>query len=310
MNGGTISPGDPATQVYSAGLNFSSGTYDWQLAPTLKDNGSGTPGVDFDRVQVNGGNLSMGLGAAVNVNLGLLSAANTPGGAIQNTFWNSSHIWTILQVGGTASTLGTRNFNTVQNGKYSTGIFATELDADGNSLDLVYNEFNLASGSAKNPLLGTITLTGGPIPTGSASAGSATSGSFDITGLSPSNLSPISVVLDVTGATASISQWFSQMRGIQTSGTIGYSVSQVGPGSGTVPSWANVPTGDEGFLFTFTNVPGSGDRFLNFDWSAGNGGVALDQVFVAPEPSVMGFLTFGFAAMLKRRRRRAGPHRM
>jgi hypothetical protein len=93
------------------------------------------------------------------------------------------------------------------------------------------------------------------------------------------------------------------MRGVQLADGPGYSISEIGPGF-PAPACGEVPSGDDGFLFTFNNTNAAGtDLYLNFDWGAGNSGVTLDQVFVAPEPSVVGFLGFGIAAMLKRRRR-------
>jgi len=312
LGGGTISPGDPAIQTYTAGMNLSDDSnYDWQVGSSLKDNSTGTPGIDFDLVQVTGGILTLGPQSTMTVNLGLLSPADQPGGANNNPFWKSSHIWTVLSVSGLASNTGATNFFRINNGRYSTGSFATQIDADGQSIDLVYNEMNIATGGANNTLLGTITLTGGPIPSGSATAGGVTSGSFDIAGITSSNQTPLSVLMDVQGSSNSISQWYSEIKGAQLlGGAQRYSASQVGPGYGTVPSWGNVPGDDDGFLLSFsnTNLAGSGDPYVNFDWGAGNSGVTLDQVFVAPEPSVVGFLGFGIAAMLKRRRRGSRVH--
>ena len=69
-------------------------------------------------------------------------------------------------------------------------------------------------------------------------------------------------------------------------------------------SSARPSAGDTGFLLTFNNINGSGDRFINFDWSAGNSGVLLDEVTVVPEPTALSLITLGSAALLLRRRRR------
>ena len=115
--GGTISPGDPAIQTYSASLDLSGGgTYDWQLASPPKDNSTGTAGTDFDQVQVTGGNLKLGGTSNFNVNTSLLSAGDQPDGANHNAFWNSSHVWTVAQVSGSATNTGGTNFATVANG--------------------------------------------------------------------------------------------------------------------------------------------------------------------------------------------------
>jgi hypothetical protein len=302
-SGGKVSPGDPAIQTYNGGLNLGGGgAYDWQLATPPKDNSSGTVGVDFDQVQVTGGNLALGGTSNFNVNLGLLIAGDLPGGANNNSFWKSAHIWSAIQVSGAGTNTGGTNFVTVANGSYSVGSFATQLDADNKSIDLVYNELNLTAGSANNALLGKLTLSGsrGSYAPAVFSAGNVTSGSIDIAGLNPATDSPIVLLLDVKGTVAAIDQWDSELAGGQTGGEA-YSLTQVQAGHTS----ALMPPGDSEFVLDIPNFAGSGDRYLNVDWSAGNGLVTLDQVEVAvPEPATWLLVATASPALLLRRRRR------
>ena len=80
---------------------------------------------------------------------------------------------------------GDTNFASITNGSYPTGIFATQINPDGKSIDLVYNEMNLSSVGASGTVIGKITLSGSngnytPTP---ESGGNVTLGSNDIAGL-------------------------------------------------------------------------------------------------------------------------------
>jgi fibronectin-binding autotransporter adhesin len=302
--GGTIAPGDPAIQTYLEGLDLSGGgTYDWQLASPPKDNSTGTAGTDFDQVQVTGGNLKLGGTSNFNVDTNLLSAGDQPDGANHNAFWNSSHIWTVAQVSGSGTNSGGTNFDTVANGAYFRGDFATQLDADGKSVDLVYNELNITAGAGNNTSLGKLTLSGaaGKYLPVSMAIGEVNSGTIDVAGLNPPNDSPLLVLMDVKGTPAAITQWSDELEGNQTGGVAGYTMQSI---SNAAQFGTTIPAGDTGFLLTFNNVSGSSDRFINFDWSAGNSGVLLDEVTVVPEPTALALITLSSAGLLLRRHRR------
>ena len=100
--------------------------------------------------------------------------------------------------------------------------------------------------------------------------GDVNSGSIDVAGLNPPNDSPLLVLMDVKGTTAAITQWSDELEGDQTGGVAGYTMESI---SNAAQFGTTIPAGDTGFLLTFNNVNGAGDRFINFDWSAGNSGV-------------------------------------
>jgi hypothetical protein len=284
-------------QAYAAGLSLNSGgTYDWQLGGLL-DNSTGTSGADFAAIQANGGNLSLGGTSKININLVQLAAGDVPGGANNNPFWNSSHIWTVATVTNGATNTGSTNFAAITNGSYSTGGFATQLNPDGQSIDLVYNEMNLTSGSANNSVLGKITLskTGGQYTPVVFSAGNVTLGSVDIAGLAQ-GYGPLQVQLDVKGTASSINQWYMELSESQAGGPAGYTIVS-GSEFGTAPS------GDSAYIFTFNGLSTSADTYINFDWTAGNSGVTLDQIVVpVPEPSSLFFLAMAALPLMTRRR--------
>jgi hypothetical protein len=89
------------------------------------------------------------------------------------------------------------------------------------------------------------------------------------------------------------------MSGAQTGGPDGYTITPASTAG--VP----VPPGDSGFVLSFVNLPGAGDRYINFDWTAGNQSVTLDEIQIpAPEPSTCVLLAMAAPALLMRRRRR------
>jgi hypothetical protein len=293
-------------QTFTSGLDFSKGgTYDWQLASTPRDNATGVPGTDFTQLQVTGGNLALGGTSRFNVDFSQLASGDQPGRANNNTFWNSSHIWSILPVYSSATNTGSTNFASITNGTYRTGGFATQLNPDGQSIDLVYNEMNLTAGSANNPVLGKINLSGNNGMPTILSAGNVTLGSVDIAGLAAGS-SSLQVQMDVKGTASAINQWYMELSDVQAGGPTGYTIVPAGAAG------ISVPAGDSAYMFTFTNLPTSADTFINFDWTAGNSGVTLDEIVVpVPEPSSLVFLAIAGPALMVRRRARsipASPH--
>ena len=240
--GGKIAPGDPSTQTYSAGLNMSAGgTYDWQLASPPKDNNTGVAGTDYDTVKVTAGSLVLNGTSNFHVDLGLLSPGDQPDGSNNNAFWHSSHSWNALSVSSLSQISGQQNFDTVQNGKYFAGDFATQTSNGGLNVNLVYNELNITAGSGNNTSLGTLTLSGaaGKYLPVSMATGDVNSGSIDVAGLNPPNDSPLLVLMDVKGTTAAITQWADDLEGDQTGGIDGYTMQSVSNAAqfGTTIRW-------------------------------------------------------------------------
>jgi len=126
----------------------------------------------------------------------------------------------------------------------------------------------------------------------------------DIHGLEPATDSPLLIMLDLHGNSVAIDELFSELSGSQTGGEDGYSLTRVGPGYDAAPPWVKPISGDSEFLAQFTNISGAGDRYFNFDWSAGNSGVTLDQITVVPEPTSVALVSIAGIFMLHRPRKK------
>jgi hypothetical protein len=112
-NGAIISPGNsPGTITVGSGITIN-GEYDWELNGNTIMN----PGVNYDRVNVTGGNAVLGPASALKIVL------IQPPVDLNNSFWSTPEQWTVLQVtgGGTAS----GNFATITNATFSQGSFST-----------------------------------------------------------------------------------------------------------------------------------------------------------------------------------------
>ena len=144
-NNGNISPGSSAgTLTLGGGLNLSGGgTYVWELATNSTTAGS------FDKIALTGGNLSLG-GSSLSINF--TNAATTPDST--NSFWQSSHTWTIVSLSGTATNSGASNFGSLQNATFAAGTFTTSTNGNG-GIDLTF------TASSQAPVFeGTITGAG------------------------------------------------------------------------------------------------------------------------------------------------------
>jgi len=129
-SGGTIGAGFSAGQLMlSAGLDLSASgngaTNVWELT-TLKDDGTGVAGTDFDQIVLIGGTLALGSSATLDIRF--IGAATTPNAG--DPFWRSAHTWRIILLSG-GSNPGSSNFGSIANGNYAAGNFATSADASG-----------------------------------------------------------------------------------------------------------------------------------------------------------------------------------
>ncbi|MCC7475684.1 MAG: autotransporter-associated beta strand repeat-containing protein [Pirellulales bacterium] len=93
------------------------GTVAWNLAALSTSN----PGVDFDRLVVNG-NAAVG-GAVLSLDFSLLGVDGPSG---SNAFWDAGHSWTVLDA---ASNTGDSNFLSVANGVFPGGSFSTSVSS-------------------------------------------------------------------------------------------------------------------------------------------------------------------------------------
>lgn len=129
-----ISAGDEVgTLTLNSGLTLQSGTIlFWDLG-ALETN---DPGVDWDQIVINGGQLNLGSFNFMKINL--------PGDEFSpisgNPFWGTSQRWEdiVTLTGGATGIVGVPNF-TVNNTAWSrAGSFAVELSSDGRGLDVVW----------------------------------------------------------------------------------------------------------------------------------------------------------------------------
>ncbi|MBX9653693.1 hypothetical protein K2Y11_08760, partial [bacterium] len=129
-----ISAGDGVgTLTLNSGLTLQSGTIlFWDLGALDTDH----PGVDWDQIVINGGQLN--LGSFNFMKIGLPGNEFSP--ISGNPFWGTSHRWDdiVNLTGGATGIVGVPNF-TVDNTSWSrAGSFAVELSSDGRGLDVVW----------------------------------------------------------------------------------------------------------------------------------------------------------------------------
>lgn len=92
---GYVAPGSSVGELTISGNVTFDGVYQWELA-SLVDNGSGTPGVDWDVITLSGGSLT---GTDPTISLTGLA----PSG---DAFWTSSHVWTTVADAGSITLAG------------------------------------------------------------------------------------------------------------------------------------------------------------------------------------------------------------
>jgi hypothetical protein len=129
--GGVIAPGNSAGKLtLQTGVDFSGGgKYIWQLG-SLKDDGTGTAGTDFDQILLTGGNLTLGGTSALTLDFSLLGGSD-PNSA--SSFWQSNHSWTIIDGNGATNT-GSTDFAQITDATYADGFFTTSSDSAGNTV--------------------------------------------------------------------------------------------------------------------------------------------------------------------------------
>ena len=117
VHAGTIAPGSSAvpggTLTLTNGLDlFDGGHYAWELADF------NSPG-NFDQIKITGGNLT--LGGSNSLSVGFAGSATDPSAA--NAYWNSTHLWKIIDWTNTGSNnhTGALNFTPPT---YANGAFA------------------------------------------------------------------------------------------------------------------------------------------------------------------------------------------
>ncbi|MCX8091077.1 MAG: hypothetical protein N3I86_09140 [Verrucomicrobiae bacterium] len=102
------------------------GTYLWDLL-ALVDDATGQAGIDYDRVTVTNGNLTLGGTSKLSIRFG--GTASDPDSG--NPFWTNSHTWTVILVTNTAANPGGSNFALLENAVYTAGSFSTSVAPDG-----------------------------------------------------------------------------------------------------------------------------------------------------------------------------------
>jgi hypothetical protein len=130
--GGAIAPGNSAGKLtLQSGLDLSGGGgYLWQLG-SLKDDGTGTAGTDFDQILLTGGNLALAGTSQLTLDFSLL-AGSDPNSA--NAFWQSNHSWTIIDGSGSATDSGSTNFAQITDASFADGNFSTVTNPNGDTV--------------------------------------------------------------------------------------------------------------------------------------------------------------------------------
>lgn len=142
---GTISPGGPNVAgtltlaggfLFDADLTANAGTYSWDLVNNTTKSG------DFDVISITGGNSEIG---TATLGLNFSGNATAPDPAV--AFWQATHTWDILTVGGTGKTVGDTSFSTITNGTFAAGKFTTAADGNG-GINLIYTPIPEPTGFA------------------------------------------------------------------------------------------------------------------------------------------------------------------
>jgi autotransporter-associated beta strand protein len=133
-NQGSIAAGNSAGIVtLQGGLTMSGGgTNVWELA-TPTDDSNGVAGTDFDQIALTGGELD--LSGNSRLLLKFIGTASAPYST--NTFWQSNHTWTIVNVSGAGLNTTNLPFTTIVNGAFNAGYFSNYVGTGG-SIILTY----------------------------------------------------------------------------------------------------------------------------------------------------------------------------
>jgi len=136
---GTISPGNAlgsigkltlASTSPTAALDLSGGgIYRWELG-SLKDDTTGTAGIDFDQLALTGSGGNLLLGGSSALTLGFDNGVADPNSS--DPFWTSNHTWTIIAASAGVTNAGLTNFSVITNGAtFADGSFATSVNSNG-----------------------------------------------------------------------------------------------------------------------------------------------------------------------------------
>ena len=140
FSGGTLAPGNsPGTMTNVGNLTWSGGgNYDWEIF-----NVAGSPGSEWDFIDVTGQLLFSGLSATnqFSINLFSLSALPNTVGSLSGWNPNNNYSWTILSAGSSITGFNAANFtlnlaNFTNNNALSGGLFS--LAAQGNDLNILF----------------------------------------------------------------------------------------------------------------------------------------------------------------------------
>jgi autotransporter-associated beta strand protein len=136
--GAFIAPGNGSVGQLSISGNNSTaaltlqGTYLWSLG-ALKDNSTGSAGIDFSQISLIASGANLVLGG--NVTLSFLNSIADPNST--DAYWTTNHTWLIIS-GTTGDTnIGSTQFAGITNGTWTNGSFSTLADANGN-VELAY----------------------------------------------------------------------------------------------------------------------------------------------------------------------------
>ena len=124
----TFGSADRGTLRLNGGLDLSSGgTFIWDLGALSE----ASPGVNFDLITSNAGNLALGGTSKLTLNFPGIVNPNT-----NDAFWTTSHTWKIIDLSGTATNTGTTIFGSITNATYTFGSFSIQ-DPSLNGGDIV-----------------------------------------------------------------------------------------------------------------------------------------------------------------------------
>jgi hypothetical protein len=141
---GTIAPGNSPGQITNASsLTFSSGAiYSWDLASLTTTFAANT----FDQIHNNtGGSINL-----ANLTIAPNITASTPG---NNSFWDSTHTWVIIDSAGGGTITGTAG---VTNNYSSNGTFSSALN--GSNLELTWTASAIPEPSTYAAIAGGVML--------------------------------------------------------------------------------------------------------------------------------------------------------
>lgn len=107
----------------TGGVNLSGGNYKWEIGSLVDAGALGVAGSgsSFDQLVLNGaGTTKLTLGGSSTLSIGFAGVGNPDAG---DPFWNADHLWKVIDVTGTTTTMGA--FTTLANFDFAAGDFTT-----------------------------------------------------------------------------------------------------------------------------------------------------------------------------------------